>query len=146
MLRTLTRLRRDDNGSATVEIVILAPVFLMVLLLIVGLGRIQMAGNSTESAAGNGARAATLQGDQASADNAAEQAVRDSLTSNGINCQQLTINLDTSAVENQLGQVGTVTVDITCVVSLSDISVPGLPGNYTLNATGTSPINPYSER
>lgn len=146
MFRRLRKFRRDQRGSATVELVIIAPVFIMVLLTVVGLGRIQMAGNSTESAAGTGARAATLQGDQASADRAAEQAVRDALASNGIRCNSLTIDLDTSAVENPLGQVGTVTVNISCVVALGDISVPGLPGNYTLEATGTSPINPYSER
>lgn len=145
-MRRLRNLFRDEHGSATVEIVLIAPAIMLLLLAAIGVGRIQMAGNNAESAAGNGARAATMQTDQGSADQAARQAVTDTLTANDIDCKQLTIDLDTRAVENQLGQVGSVTVTVTCLVNLSDVAVPGLPGTYTIKTTGTSPINPYSER
>ncbi|MGO8873561.1 MAG: pilus assembly protein, partial [Acidimicrobiales bacterium] len=37
-----------------------------------------------------------------------------------------------------------VTVTVTCVTQLSDVTAPGLPGTKTFSATATAPIDPYS--
>ena len=39
---------------------------------------------------------------------------------------------------------GSVTVTVTCVAQLSDVTAPGLPGTKTFSATATAPIDPYS--
>jgi hypothetical protein len=36
-----------------------------------------------------------------------------------------------------------VKVDVACVVRLSDIGLPGLPGNRTLTDEATSPLDPF---
>ena len=38
---------------------------------------------------------------------------------------------------------GWVSVTVTCVTSLADVSVPGVPGAKTLTATSTAHIDPY---
>jgi len=39
-----------------------------------------------------------------------------------------------------------VSASVTCVVRLSDLLVPGLPGSKTLRASFTSPLDPYRSR
>ena len=39
-----------------------------------------------------------------------------------------------------------VTATVTCVVNLSDVAVPGLPGTRTITATMSSPLDTYRER
>jgi len=39
-----------------------------------------------------------------------------------------------------------VTVTVTCIVELSDVSMPGLPGTKTLTATFVSSIDSYRGR
>lgn len=38
---------------------------------------------------------------------------------------------------------GYVTVSVTCQVSLSDLSAPGIPGSTIIRASTTAPIDPY---
>ena len=38
---------------------------------------------------------------------------------------------------------GYVTVTVACQVSLADLSAPGLPGDTTVRASATVPIDPY---
>jgi hypothetical protein len=46
----------------------------------------------------------------------------------------------------QVGQPAAVSATVTCVVSLAQIIVPGLPGSKTIQETFTSPLDPYRER
>ena len=51
---------RRDRGSATVEIVILAPALILVLLFVIAVGRIAGANNTVDAAAFAAARAASI--------------------------------------------------------------------------------------
>ena len=61
------------------EIVILTPLFIVLLLLVVGLGRYAHAEQLTEQAAGAAARAASLTNGGGAATDAADRAARDTL-------------------------------------------------------------------
>jgi hypothetical protein len=53
----------------------------------------------------------------------------------------ITVTTDTSGFATPAGQVGTVTVDVSCTVDLSDIAAPGLPGTKTLHDRAVSPVD-----
>ena len=78
------------------EIVILTPLFIVLLLLVVGLGRYAHAEQLTEQAAGAAARAASLTTGGAAATGAADRAARDTLAGLGLTCTGLDTAVDTS--------------------------------------------------
>ncbi|MFE2167818.1 hypothetical protein ACFXB3_22590, partial [Streptomyces sp. NPDC059447] len=54
--------------------------------------------------------------------------------------------LDSSGLAVPLGQVGTVTVTISCTVPLSDLLLPGVPGSKTMTSSFTSVVDAYRSR
>jgi hypothetical protein len=54
--------------------------------------------------------------------------------------------VDTRQFGNKIGQPATVRATVTCVVPLSDLSVPGLGGHKTITSTFFSPIDQYGGR
>ena len=54
--------------------------------------------------------------------------------------------MDTSGFASPVGPPANVTATVTCVVNLSDVAVPGLPGTRTITATMTSPLDTFRER
>ncbi|GAA3428307.1 hypothetical protein GCM10018953_54900 [Streptosporangium nondiastaticum] len=72
--------RCGERGSLTAETVLLAPVFLLFLLLLVGAGRLVEAQGEVNGAARDAARAASVERSFADAESAAEQAAQDSLS------------------------------------------------------------------
>lgn len=145
-LRHLLACLRDERGSSALEIVIIAPAFVAILVLLAAGGRLALAGNAVESAASAAAREASLSRDAASAQTAAEAMARTSMTQSGVNCLTLTVTIDSSGLNAPLGNTGTVGASVTCTVSLSDAAMIGLPGTRDLNGAATSPVDAYRER
>ena len=54
--------------------------------------------------------------------------------------------VDAAGVARALGEVGTVSVKVTCAVELSDISLPGVPGTVSVSATRDAPVDPLRGR
>jgi hypothetical protein len=50
------------------------------------------------------------------------------------------------AFNTPIGRPVDIRVRVTCVVHLSDMLVPGVPGSITLNANFASPLDPYRSR
>jgi len=133
------RLRREC-GSATAELVLLAPLLILFVLFIVGLGRLAHARALVGDAAAQAARAATLQYlSSAQAAAAAQQTASDALSSAGVSCASRSTSVDTG--NDHPG--GTVTVTLACRVDLSIVTAAGFPGSETLTASFTSPIDTY---
>lgn len=130
---------RGDDGQAIAELVIVAPVLLLVIVLMVSLGRIDSAQGDVESAARAGVQAAVVQADATAAQSQATSAVTGTLTGAGLTCPAPQITTDIS----NFVAGGSVTVTVTCVTSLADVSVPGVPGSKTLTATATAPIDEF---
>ena len=130
---------RGDEGQAIAELVIVAPVLLLVIVVMVALGRIDSAQGDVESAARAGVQAAVVQANAANAQSAAATAVTSTLAGAGLTCPAPQITTDTS----HFVAGGTVSVRVTCVTSLADVSVPGLPGSKALSATAVAPIDEF---
>lgn len=144
--RIRRRLLADERGSNAAEIVIIAPVIAMLILVLVAAGRTALADNATQSASFAAARAASLSRDVATATTAAQDAAQRAMDHAGITCLTLTVNVDASGLNAPLGSTGEVTATVSCNVNLSDITLPGIPGNRTMSSNATSPVDAYRER
>lgn len=135
--------RIADAGFAVVELTVLAPVFVLLLLLVVAVGRVQDAGVRVTGAARDGARAASLQRTPAAAQAAAQQAVQANLAGQSMGCVGGPLaQVDTGA----LTPGGLVRVTVRCVASLADVAMPGVPGSTALVRSASSPVEIYRAR
>ncbi len=138
-------------GNAALELVILAPVLLFLLGLIIAFGRVSTAENAVSDAAQDAARQASLQLDPADAIAAGQASAQAALAADGLHCDpQVRVHAyggnGLPGFQAQVGQPAAVSATVTCVVSLAQIVVPGLPGSRTITETFTSPLDPYRER
>jgi Flp pilus assembly protein TadG len=130
---------RDERGAAAIELVLVAPVLLVVLLLVVGLGRMADARQQIESVAADSARAASLERNTAQSAAAARAAAERSLGDAGLSCTGLDVAVDVS--DYQPG--GQVQVTVSCTAQLHDVALSGLPGTREFTASSTVPIEIY---
>ena len=136
----LARLRsRRQRGSVGVEMVIVVPVVMLLLELGVAGGRHAQAQSLADSAAFGAARAASLAADPAQAETAVTDAAAASLVHAGSACTSWSVSPDLGAFQPG----GSVTVDVTCRVSFSDITLLPLPGNMAVTGHAVSPIDEY---
>lgn len=139
-------LRADrERGSAAVEAVIGIPAFgLFVALIIIG-GRVAVAHQGVEVAAADAARAASISRTQSRALDAATRAATTSLGGQGLACQSTAVSVDVTGFAAPVGTPASVRATVTCVVSLSDLAIPG-SGSRTIRAAVSSPLDTYRER
>jgi Flp pilus assembly protein TadG len=134
-----------DKGSLTLELAVLAPVFLLFLGLVVAGGRVALARGAVQAAARDAARQASIARDPAAAQSSAYASAVTTLASEHLACApQVTVN--TAALSSPPGQSGAVTATVVCTMSLSAIALPGLPGSITEQASASSPVDPYRGR
>ena len=120
----------------TTELVVLAPIVIVLLLLVVGLGRYAHGKQLVEHAAAAAARAASLTSTAAQANTQAQRAAAGSLAGAGVSCSGMTTVVDTGSFRPG----GVVTVTVTCTADLSGLALSGLPGAVTMSATGRAPL------
>ncbi|MGW6842110.1 TadE/TadG family type IV pilus assembly protein [Streptomyces sp. NPDC054958] len=137
---------REDRGSETIATAIVTPLLLMLLCTAIAGGRIVTSGAKVDAAAENAARAASISRTHSGAQAEAAEAAARSLDDQGISCASASTSIDTSGLAVPLGQVGTVTVTISCTVPLSDLLLPGVPGSKTMTSTFTSVVDAYRSR
>lgn len=133
------RVVRNEDGSGTVELVLMAPLIVAVFLLVVGLGRMANARQDVNGAAAEAARAASLQRNMALSAAAARQAANATLRERGVSCRDLTVSVNIGSYQPG----GSVTATVTCVAALGDVALSGLPGSKTFHATAVVPIEQY---
>ena len=137
---------RGDRGSASLELVVLAPGLLLMLGVALVAGRVVAAGSAVEQAAAAGARAASLARDARTAEVLAREVATASLQDQGIACARMASRVDTGGFAVALGRPATVSVEVECAVALRDLAVPGVPGMRVLEARMTSPLDRYRGR
>ena len=145
----MTRLRRrptGDRGNATVELVVWAPLLILVLFTLYWVSRYVTAEFAMSEVAANAARAASLAVDPGSAQATAEATAYDSIAEQDLRCVDLQVTVDVSGFATPLGQPAQVTVQISCTVDNSDLVWPGIPGNPTLTGDAVSPLDAYRSR
>ena len=139
--RVVTVRREADRGTIAVELVLLAPLFLALLLFIVGLGRLAEARSHVTGAARDAARAASQQRTPAAARDVAQQTATADLAGAGLSCTHLTVQTDTA----NFTPGGVVRVAVTCTADLRDLVGVGLPTTKTLQSTAAAPLETYKE-
>jgi len=130
---------RGDRGSLTLELVVLTPVLLLVLLTSLVFGRIVEARQQVVEAARAGAEAASILPTVGTAQWVGSINSAINLIGTTHTCAHATISVDTS----HFTPGGFVTAHVSCLVTLSDIGFPGLPGSTTVKASATAPLDPY---
>lgn len=137
---------RGERGSVSLELAVLAPAFLVFLGVLIFGGRVALAGQAVEQAANEAARTASIARTQPEANSSAAGAARDTLAQQGLQCLSTQVGVDTSGFSRPAGTPATVAARVTCVVRLSDLAVPGIPGSRTVTAAAASPLDTYRER
>ena len=134
----MTRLwwHRDERGSAT-EFAMVTPVLLAMLLLLVYAARVNRTQAEVDGAARDAARAASIERDAGAAGAAAQDTAAANLADAGVNCTSFNVVADTAA----FGPDGSVRVEVSCTVGLSDLSLLAVPASRTLRSSFTAPID-----
>ena len=138
--------RGSTGGADALEMVLLAPILLVVLLLIIGAGRISVGAGKGDQAAAVAARAASLEHSAEAAQASAAAVAASALTDSGLTCESMNVSIDTSGFAAPAGTPSSVVVDVTCSVALSDLAIPGLPGSYIVSGHAASPLDIHQER
>ena len=143
----------DDAGAVAVELTLLAPLFVLLLLFVVAVGRVTSARITVADLARHAARTLTVDPAGPSTDRA-RQAVLDEENRNGLTCGSLTVTTDPptalasgftdpTASPATTPPGGGVTVRVSCTVTLGDLTGLALPSTVVLTATATSPLDRY---
>ena len=121
------------------EAVVLTSVVMIFVLLVVACGRYEATRDQVIGAARAAAEAAAIVPSASLASKAASAAAAPELALNGASCKATTV---TTGIQ-KFKPGGDVSVTVTCSVDLSDLGVPGLPGQENISVTQVAPIDPY---
>src|SRR5665647_2963642 len=117
-----------EGGWASLELALRAPVVLVLVALVVMGGRYAMASTAITGVAGVAARDASLARSPAAARAAAISSAQATLAEHDLHCQGApAVEVDTSGFAAAPGTPASVSVDVTCVVVVNGLNVPGLP-------------------
>lgn len=133
------RLARDEEGVASVEWVILAPLVVLFMVFAVFLGRLVQAHQDLDAAAKAAARAASQVQDLALANQVATQAAQAALSAHHVSCAGGSTTLDAS----DLRPGGHVVARVTCQVHLAGLGLLGVGGTRAMAASFSAPVDPY---
>ena len=129
-----------DRGSMALELALIAPVFFILLSLVLAYGRYASVTGLTESAARDAARAATTSRSLDSASARVTTITKDTLKGAPESCA--TSGTGRLASDDFLpGDF--ITVVVTCTIDYSDLGLPGAPGSRQITREFTSPLDPY---
>ncbi len=136
---TVKAAARLEAGAATTELALMTPALLAMLLFVALGGRLVLASGDVEGASRDAARAASIERQPESAQSAAATAASATLEGRGVTCRRLEVRVDTT----DFGAGGSVTVDVSCEVSLSSLSLLRVPGSRTVKASSTETIDVF---
>jgi Flp pilus assembly protein TadG len=128
-----------EGGAAAVEFVIVTPLLMVLLLFVVGLGRLGVARGDVDGAARDAARSASLARTAGDAQPRAAEAARASLDARGVTCTNLDVVVDAGAFVPG----GSVVATVSCTVDLSDLTLVWTPGAKKLSSRFVAPIDGY---
>lgn len=135
-----------ERGSLTVEMVIWAVPLVLILSIIIGAGRVGIANNAVDQIAADVARVASIARTGTQAQTDATATATQMLTEQGLDCVQLSVEVDTSGFAAPAGTPAQVQVAISCTVRLDDLLIPGAPGQSTLTGSASRVIDTYRQR
>jgi hypothetical protein len=131
------RLRGDDRGSGVVQLPIMAGTYVLFIMLLVFVGRVNSGYSSAEAAARYAARTIALARDPAAAVDAARADAATTVRAGSAKCRSMDFAYTVDAAE--------VTVTITCQVDLAEVNILGVPGHWAATATASEPVDQLRE-
>jgi hypothetical protein len=134
-------LRRRDRGSMSVEFALLAPAFVLLMVLLVLGGRIVEAQGQVDGAARDAARAASVQVDGSQVQVAVDSAARSDLQPPPPGRNWCPGGM--TATYSGGSAAGSVSVTVSCTINLSFF--PGL-GMKTMTGHAVAPLDTFTER
>ncbi len=130
---------RAERGAAATELVLVTPLLLLLLVFATLAGRLAGARGDLVGAARDAARAASIQRSAVAAGPAAQAAAQATLADQGFSCASVIVTTDIDAFRRG----GTVSVEVSCDVDLSDLSPLPLPGSQTLSAGAVEVVDQF---
>jgi len=127
--RHAVRCCEGDQGTSAIELPIAVAGLVLVMLLTVGGLRISNMNGDVQSAAHAAARAAAAERTLSAAQAAASSVATRALAQSGVGCATPSVVVSGDVTG------GVVRVQVTCTVSLSDVTAAGFPGSRTVTAT-----------
>jgi Flp pilus assembly protein TadG len=137
--------RRDEHGSAAVELALLVPLLGALALVVAFGGRLALARQIVDAAAADAARAASIERTADQAQHSATQIAHSTLANQGVTCATATVEVDTRGFNHPPGTPAAITVTIECDVLTADLSLP-IPGTVRVAATSSSELDVYRGR
>jgi len=137
---------QSQAGSISIEAVLIIPAFLLFLVLVAAIGRVAVAHQQVHAAVVAAARTASLQSSPQAGQAAGLQAAQANLARPGLTCVSQSAEVDAAALALPPGQSGLVTARVTCLVSLADLTLPGVPGYITVSESFSAATDPYVDR
>ena len=131
-------LRRDEAGMAAGELALLTPLALAVLGFLVLAGRLSTVRADVAAASRDAARAASLERSHPEAAAAARDTASASLADRHVTCAELAVTVSDAAGFVAGGEVA---VTVSCVVSLADVALPGIPGTRRVEAAAAEVLD-----
>jgi Flp pilus assembly protein TadG len=134
---------RREAGNAALELLLVAPVLLLLVAAVIGIGRVTSARAALDGVAREGARAAVTAPTAAAAVRLGEETARQAAVAYGMDLARLSIAVDTGGFVRG----GTLVVAATYRVPLADLpSFALLPRAVSFTARQAQPIDPYASR
>jgi Flp pilus assembly protein TadG len=131
---------RSDRGSVAAEVTLLAPFMILMLVFVaVLIHRGVEVRLRLDDAAHQAARAASIERSAPAAAAAAQSTAAGALASATKTCVALTAQTATAAMRPG----GTVSVTLTCTIDYGDAVLLGVPGQTSMLATATEPVDTY---
>ncbi len=136
--------RRDrQGGNAALELLLVAPVLLLVIAAVIGIGRVTAARAALAGVAREGARSAVSARNAAQAVTLGEASAQAAARGYGMDPSRLTVTVDPGG----FARGGSVVVTATYRIPLADLPSFGvLPRELTLTARQAQPIDPFASR
>lgn len=141
--------RRTEQGTASLELVIVAPFVLALLMLIIAFARYAQTENIVDQASRDAARAATAQNERGEVPGVVDQVVKESMDDAPSSCRT-SVGQSTSLTRTAFGlpdpedplAIDSVTVTVSCTLDLSDLAALPL-SSVEISRTFTSPLDRY---
>jgi Flp pilus assembly protein TadG len=134
-----TRGQHRQRGTMALEMVILAPVLLLLFMFLLACGRYFQTSSLLESAARDGARSATQARSLPEAQTRVDEAVSTTMGQAIKSCK------DSASGSITTGFVAgsPLSVEVTCTINYRDLGLLGLGGDTTITKRFTSSLDPY---
>jgi Flp pilus assembly protein TadG len=133
------RRARTDRGTMALEMVILAPILLILFMFLLACGRYFQTSSLLENAARDGARSASQARSLTDAQARVDAAVTRTMDQGVASCKATASGIITTAFT-----AGTpLSVEVTCTIDYRDLGLLGIGGDTTITKKFSSSLDPY---